>query len=328
MDAGISIGFCILSHKDALQLLQLVNTLNEIYNFPPIACHHDITQSPIDVGHFPDNVVFVRPIKTGWARMSVVLAGLRTISALFDRFRPDWFVLLSATDYPVSSASSLRNLLTSTECDTFIDARPLLIQNDSVITTVGSLNPALDHFGSAANFRLKQRFYLSPEWWVPILRFKPRLRIGRFTVRWPWISRPVRSSRLNFYYGDHWFMGNARTAEALGKDSLTRRFLMKHLAKRTTVDECFYQTMIMSSSDLTVCIDNHRFAEWNGGGAHPMELTAEQIPEIRASGAFFARKFAKSSDAIVLIHKQLLDLPPPINVQSNPPVPDNGGVQI
>ena len=92
------IGFVILSHRDPAQLLRLVVTLNRLYDDPPIACHHDREQSPIDPGIFPGNVRFVEPsVRTGWAKWSVVRGFLAALRLLYDHAAPDWFVLLSAT---------------------------------------------------------------------------------------------------------------------------------------------------------------------------------------------------------------------------------------
>jgi hypothetical protein len=50
--------------------------------------------------------------------------------------------------------------------------------------------------------------------------------------------------------------------------------------------------VLASRHDLTLCLDNRRYAEWNGGGAHPQTLTEANLASMLESGAYFARKFA------------------------------------
>lgn len=303
------IGFCILSHSDQAQLLALVRTLNTVYGFPPIVCHHDSSQSPIDAALFPDNVRLTsRSFTTGWGRSSVVHAGILAIQELFEHFAPDWFVLLSASDYPIATAGKVRSFLSKSTCDAFVDARDLFIQAPTPAKIVGNNSPTLRHFDSAANFKIKHRLYLATEIWIPIVRRKPRLRLGRYTIRLPFVGAAAKRGKINVYYGDHWLMGNARAARTIYEDSQNKTFLLNHLKHRANADECYYQSILLNDSALTVCRDAKRFTEWNGGGAHPMLLTDAQFDDISRSGSFFARKFEKNSSVIDRIDRELLGI--------------------
>src|SRR3712207_6164283 len=97
----MNVGFVVLSHRSPDQLLGLVHVLGELYGDPPIACHHDFSQSDLDVRHFPANVHFVRPsLRTGWGKWSLVEASLQSIDRLYQAADPDIFFLISAADYP------------------------------------------------------------------------------------------------------------------------------------------------------------------------------------------------------------------------------------
>jgi hypothetical protein len=302
-----TIGFAIMSHADPAQLQRLIAGLNEHYDDPPIACHHDFSQRRLDTGSFPANVGFVEPSrKTGWGRLSVVKAGLDAIALLCEQADPDWFFLLSAADYPIMPAAAVRRELAQAECDAFADIRPLLPDEVGSARLTGRLNPKLNHFDSDENKGIKRRFYRSPQFWMPIIRFSPRLRPGKFTYR-PHVDSPFHPYRdgIACYYGDHWFTANRRAAATLLTDSPLREKLFRHLRTRTQTDETFYLTMLANNPELTVCRDNRRFAEWNGGGAHPMFLTEAQLPEAFASGSFFARKFAVGSPLLDGIDERL-----------------------
>lgn len=311
----IRIGFVIVSHRDQAQLLRLVTTLNAIYGRPPIACHHDWSQAPLDPGAFPENVRFVRPSRrTGWAKWSVVAATLDALALLYegDRYArggPDWFVLMSAADYPIRPARAVLEELAGSPYDAYLDAQPIGKARPAA-TLHGARNPKLDQFDLPGNRRLKWDHSLGAQIWIPIIRRKPRLRPGRHTIHLPF-ETPFHPFTDDFgvFYGDHWFSGNRRVAALLLNPTLRHLKLQRHLSMRTSPDECYYQTVLCNTPGLSICLDNKRYAEWNGGGAHPMDLTPAQVPELFASDAHFARKFAPRSPALDMVDARLLSAP-------------------
>lgn len=298
------IGFVIVSHRSELQLLRLVNALNRIYDMPPIACHHDSHQSLIDQTRFPSNVRFVeRPVKTGWGKWSIVRAALHGLQRLYNFCAPDWFVLLSAADYPIRPAELVLSELLNNGADAFIDFRSISDGDVAAAcraTTTGALNPNLQHFGSAANRLLKKQHYTGAQIWLPkVRRDAGRLRPARHTLHLP-VGLPWAPYTPSFqcFYGDHWFTANKKVAKILLAPSPEHLRLQQHLAFRFAPDESYYQTVLCNNPSLVLHRDNKRFAEWNGGGAHPQELTETQWPKMFASGAHFARKFGEDDDLL------------------------------
>lgn len=301
----VRIGFVILSHGHPGQLHRLVDALDREYQNPPIACHHDFGQVPLDTALFGSNVWFVKPhISTAWAKFSIVHAALVAISLLYEKAQADWFVLLSASDYPIMSGVQVKKVLTESECDAFLDARAIEPNSKPFCTTKGSQNPKLDHFNSAANLQIKRRFYMSREFWFPIVRLKPRIRLGRFTFRPDWEAKHPYSD-FPCYFGDLWFCGNTKVAKIILEPTARHLALRRHLHRRTVADETYFQTVLMNERDNVVCLDNKRFAEWNGGGAHPMFLSAKHLNEMLSSGAFFGRKFQHGSKVLDLLDDAL-----------------------
>ncbi|GAA4222744.1 hypothetical protein GCM10022253_31940 [Sphingomonas endophytica] len=307
-----TIGFVILSHRDPAQLLRLVGALNRLYDDPPIACHHDSAQCPIDKGAFPGNVRFVEPsIRTGWAKWSVVRGFFAALRLLYDHAAPDWFVLMSASDYPIRRAEAVRADLAALGADALIDYRQIGDTVESAAARFGPRNPELDQFESNANRRLKRSHYEGAEIWLPMLRFNDggrRVRPGRFTIHLPFAT-PFRPFSRDFpcFYGDHWFTGNMRVARLLLNPTPQHLKLQKHLTMRSCPDECYFQTVLCNEPGLKLVRDNHRYAQWNGGGAHPQLLTDADLDAIRASNAHFARKFAQGAPVLDRIDAMLFD---------------------
>jgi len=75
----------------------MTKRLSELFDEPPIVCHHDFSKCQLDRDLFPKNVQFVEPfIVTKWGRISVVRAGLAAIRLVYSSKQPpDWFYLLS-----------------------------------------------------------------------------------------------------------------------------------------------------------------------------------------------------------------------------------------
>ncbi len=287
------LGFVIVSHREPGQLLRLVTVLNRLYRDPPIACHHDFSQSPLDIARIPDNVLFVQPsVRTGWAKWSVVEATLQALALLYRTSDPDWFVLLSAADYPVMPAQQVLDELRSTSADAFLDYREVGETTESA-QRHGPGNPELGHFEAAGNRALNFRRYTRAQLWLPILRRTDKgIRIGRHTFQLPFAAPGgMFTPDFRCYHGDHWFTGNRRVAQLLLQRIPRYLKLQRHLWGRASPDETYYQTVIANVPDLTINRNNKRYAKWNGGGAHPQDLTVAELDLILASGAHFARKF-------------------------------------
>jgi hypothetical protein len=310
-DNRTTIGFVVVSHGEPAQLSRLITALNEYYEEPPIAVHHDIGQQALDGFNRPENVYLVDPsLSTGWAKWSVIEAALRALALLYEKADPDWFFLLSAADYPCMNPSRVRAELASTSADAFLDVHHLF-GGQARARLEGDLNPQLTQFLSEANRQLKWNHYVGAEFWVPILRRRLRggYRLGRYTIKLPF-SAPYMPFGTHYgcFFGDHWFTGNRKVAQALLATDECNQALRRHFRFRAHPDEGFYQTVLCNRSDLVICKDNKRFAEWNGGGAHPMTLTTAEIPRALASGAYFARKFAPNDSTLDFIDERLRSL--------------------
>ena len=81
-----AIGFVILSHTEIDLLERLIGALNLTYDEPPIAIHHDFSQSYIDVSRLKGNICLVKPsIPTQWAHVSVIHSNTRPLPQLHPR---------------------------------------------------------------------------------------------------------------------------------------------------------------------------------------------------------------------------------------------------
>jgi hypothetical protein len=303
---SLQIGFVILSHEGPGKLARLVAALRREYPGCAIAVHHDFSKCRFDREAIGEDILWVEHWRrTGWAKWAVVEGALEAFELLFDRTKSDWFILLSASDYPIRKGADALAELERAKCDVFLDLRALTPDAAAKAAIVGSVNPQLGQFDNPVTNALKRRFYLSPQLWLPIIRTKPRLRLGKLTWRPAMEGRHPFRNGLGCFYGDHWFMANRKAVAALLDRNRTNLNLRRYYRDRTQPDESYYQTVFANTPGLVICRDNRRFAEWNGGGAHPMFLTRDQLPAMLGSGAFFARKFEEGAAVLDDIDAEL-----------------------
>src|SRR5665213_75345 len=243
------IGFVILSHGNPDQLLSLVRRLDWMFQSPPIVCHHDFTQSALDSSLFPKHVAFVRPsLKTQWGHISLVRAFLQALRLLYDRSQPpQWFMLLSAADYPLMSADEIVSGLTCRPFDLYLSYQKIILLPGASRENRRFFIGALHAYDRYRSFTLR----------VPSLtrRLKPTRR--QFVLRNEWAVSKLGSipSGLDCFAGDHWFTANSRVANILLSESSLKTSLLRHYRRRLLPEESFYHTFLFNTPGLRIYDD-------------------------------------------------------------------------
>ncbi|MCC5616974.1 hypothetical protein LC605_18200 [Nostoc sp. CHAB 5836] len=65
-------------------------------------------------------------------------------------------------------------------------------------------------------------------------------------------------------------------------------------------DESYFQTILAHAPNLKLKNDRRRYIDWSTGGPHPKVLLMEDLPNLLASSAHFARKFDIDRDSNIL----------------------------
>ena len=294
----INVGFVLLTHSNPAQIARLVRVLNDLYDGPRIACHHDFGQCALDRGCFPNNVSFVEPhYPTFWGCFSIVPAARAAIRLILKSSKqPDWIYLLSGSDYPSEAPEKVVQFLSETSYDAFIDHRQI-----SYHATASGFDEELNvtGFDRRSYIELAYRRYCAVA--VPRPSRKKPFAIpfgGRSYLRHPLFRTMIPgpfSDRFRCYAGEHWFTVNAKAASVLVNDTADSRRLLHHLRRRESPEECFHHSMLANSS-LRLSKENLRYIDWPDADSwHPRTLSLDHLPAIRKSGAHFARKVAPDS---------------------------------
>jgi hypothetical protein len=306
-----TVGFIVLSHRNEAQLLRLTQVLNKLYGDSPIACHHDFSQCALDPLAFPSNVRFVDPsIRTGWGKYSLVEATLSALHLLYATSDPDYFFLISAADYPTARADQVREDLTASPADAFIDAFSL---EDALRSKPEIGDAHLVHHRAAHNLKLERGRYLRAQLMVPIVRWRPPQhsttderypRLGRITKDIPFNSAfSPFDGTYRCYVGSQWFTANRKAAAKLLAPSAKDLRLRKYYRNRFAPDESYFQTVIRNDRDLKSDIRTFRHAIWDG--AHPIDIGERHIASVLDARAHFTRKFLPNDPVLDIIDRHL-----------------------
>lgn len=291
------IGFAILSHRATGQLHRLCRRLDRSFPGAPIVVHHDLSQAPCDETALPASVRLVRPhVVTRWGGFSLVDATLAAFRTLVEQdAAPEWIVLLSAADYPLHGAMRVVADLEATGADACIE---------HVLVDPSERTDARPEAGhgvgiGAHNVRQAIRRYYRQRWSVGFTLPGGRRRELALVTSLPFIVRRLAPYRRDFpcWTGSQWFSLRRGAASALLDWHARNPWLADYLRRREAPDESYPQTVLANTPGLRLAQENFRFVRW-GLSSHPRELAESDLPEMLASGAHFARKFAP--DAPVL----------------------------
>ena len=296
----MEIGFVILSHNNPEMLRRLIRRLNQSFDAPPIVCHHDFHQLPLAVTDFPENTRFVeKPVRTRWGHVSLVQAFRIALRQLYEWKPADWFVFLSASDYPIKRGDRIVSELSNSPFDAYLDHRCVPDYSD---LPEASRDCGFE-LAYGRPYWLKEAYnrYVARNLRYPGVNRKGQPCLRRLPIRHPrWIGDTPFREGFRCYAGDAWLTARARCAEALFSDSECSRRLLDYYRNRLIPDESFFHTVLCNYPGLKLCNDNKRYADWRAGRPSPKMLGIEDLPALLDSSHHFARKFSEDHDLRIL----------------------------
>jgi len=208
-----------------------------------------------------ENVALVSFRKVHWGHISVVDALLDCIGAILDRHPGVAHIKhLSGQDYPCQPVAAFRGLLAAHPGRSLMEFHAL----PNPIWTAGG-----EADGGVGRVT------------------RPRVRIGRSTVRLPFRQRLPDGLRL---HGGSalWCLSRAHAAYVVAEADRYRRLFRF----ATCPDELFFQTVLLNSRFGADVVNNGMtYVAWEHGAPSPKILTRDDLPAIVESGCWFARKF-------------------------------------
>ncbi|MFM6333173.1 MAG: beta-1,6-N-acetylglucosaminyltransferase, partial [Dolichospermum sp.] len=204
---------------------------------------------------------------------------------------PDWFVLLSGADYPIKTAGQILGDLSSSSYDAYIQYEKITYQ-----TYKDDLEPNMLWLkNSYQRYCTKSfSFYYSNKYFA-------QLNI-QISLEHPLLTKPFLpySKQLACFSGSQWFCANRKAAEYIIDFHEQRSVLTLHCRKVKHSEETYFQIILANAPHLKLKNDRRRYIDWSAGGCHPKILLMEDLPNLLASSAHFARKFDINIDSNIL----------------------------
>jgi len=256
----------VLSHGRPAQVTRLVSRLLDGSD-TVVAVHHDPRGEPLRLRPSSSVALVPDPVPCPWGRIGIIWAIRRTLEWLRVSVPElSWALVISGQDYPIRTMSSIEDELAAARCDAFM--RYFRLDGDPVDDV---------HHWQATT----RRRYL----------YRRRLPVSFRSATVPWPRRHPFNGGVGLYAGDIWVNLSAQAVHKV-LDSPLNGPLLKYLRWSPNADEAWAVTVALNGQpELVVVNDRKRYIRWPYPDArHPAVLDPVDIPALRVSSAFFARK--------------------------------------
>lgn len=272
----MKLALLIHAHKCPEQLSRLISKLIH----PDVDIYVNI-DAKVDISNFKSlikNACFIENrVEVVWGRFSQVEQILNSFQEIISKTKNYSHILfISGQDYPVCAIDDILKVHKQNEFKSFINYFKLGSDDWSIL--------------------MKKRY----EYWHFLSKYDPRGNhyikkiIQKFGYRRKF---PFRES----YYGACWFSLSIEAVQYLLNFTRSNPYVVKFFEYSGCADEIYIQSVLLNSGIKDKMINNiYRYFDWNDKGKSPKILTITDLGKIRASKAWFARKFDINVDSKIL----------------------------
>lgn len=285
-----------------------------------VLVHHDFSQTP----EFPlqaQNVSFVpEPVRTGWATFGFVDGIFHSLAQAVEHLDFDYLQLLSPTCLPIKPMA-LFDRHVAEPVDAHFGAIDLLADDECLLNVGYRATTAHDSFGHRVLRRLTgeslrgatQRRHEAGIWLRSGDPPDARARLARAALRAGTLHALRRTpfgDGLRPYYGSVWF--GARRPIVRGMvEAFRDPGVRSHFSGLRISEEFLVPSLLMKLAPRHGAL-NHFISRFDE--AHPTRLDMSDLQELRASPAFFARKFSDQVEDALRnrVLEELAGVPPDV----------------
>lgn len=260
------VAYLITAYNDIKLLNTLINILTSEKKM--VFIHFDVKYKA-DIEHIALNeysVIIDNCIPIQWGGHGLSEAVIRLIEAAQSTGSFDYFHCISGSDLPVRPIAEFEAYLEKIFPKNILAAKPIDLNNFQ------------------QKKRLFSKYVINKRRFLNVIMQKIYFFIGTYIWR-----RKILPG-VKFYFGNNWITVNNETAILLTKkwrDPIINKFFRETFCP----DEIFFPTYTYAfNNGDSAHYDEIRFVVWNGQ-PRPKELTIEDLPAIRDSRRYFARKF-------------------------------------
>ncbi|WP_035059580.1 beta-1,6-N-acetylglucosaminyltransferase [Andreprevotia chitinilytica] len=279
------IAYLILAHDHPAQLGRLVARLAA----PGVAfyLHIDANSSAekfaVIQRAMPANasVTFIERRPCRWGGFSLVAATLDLQRAALVA-GCDWLILLSGQDWPLKSHDAIVARLMRDGVAGFIDQR-------------GEADFDVRYRWQAFHFESFNRH--------PLNRILQKLQRG---INGLGVKRVLPAPLIHTRAGSQWWCLRADAAQAVLDFIAAYPQVVAFFEKTLVPDEMFFQTVLAHTAFADrLSADPLRYLEWTAGAWSPKTFAETDLPQLLASDALFARKFAPDGQLVAHLDASL-----------------------
>lgn len=274
------IAHIIMAHKNPKQLLRLIKSLEHPNADFFIHIDKKVLKEEFKIIEDLSQVKFIKNrINCNWGGNSLFLGILSSLNEVVsDNIEYDFINLLSAQDYPLTSAENIFNFLQSSPQSNFIS------YDESRET----------------------------EWWKKAVSRYEKHHFTDLSFRGKYLLQkivnkisPVRKFPMEMeLYGScksTWWTISGNCAKYVDEIFTNNKQLRNFLKYSWGTDEFAFASIVMNSSFKDSVINNNlRYIDFSQGHAHPKTLLIEDYDKIVSSKMLFARKFDDQVDESIL----------------------------
>ena len=261
-----------------------------------ILVSHDRKGPPLDAAQLSGASLRATPTPVSWGDFSYVRSVLAVLEDL-ELDSSDWVTVLTGEDYLVRPLGDYERHLSTCGADALIEQ------------TVWD-NPANVEILLA---RYRARTFTLPSWAdrgivnrvvdrLPGLAFhiQPPGMHSKVDLRWPNPFGP----HFRLTMGADQFALSGKAVSALLRTVARRPKLVRHYERTRAPSESFYQTILLNDSTIINRPEPLHYIVWPQS-AHPQYLTLDELPDVLASGCWFARKFREHDPVLDALDRAL-----------------------
>lgn len=276
----MKIAYIMLCHKNAKQVNMLINSLSS--DNSDFYLHIDLKSNIRDSIIKKENVVILskeESYSVKWGGNEMILATLGLIRKVKESEKKyDYIWLISGQDYPIISKDEIEKRLIK---DTTLNYIDVIDKNNKQYNRYKKLYEI-----KYPNWITKDKIY------IKIIKRLYMLITGGFNYTFK-IFRRKKSFPFDFYFGSQWWTLTSECAFYMLDYCDNNQNYIDYFNNVIIPDECFFQTIFMSSEFSNKRNDNLVFVNWKNNRRSPETLTINDLELLNSkkNSKCLARKF-------------------------------------
>ncbi len=275
--------YIILAHKNAEQVIRLINRLDD--DSSTFFIHFDkkfTGWQPDMFSGMGNKVHLIKRTKTFWGGYSLVeatLLSMRAIKAMNKNF--DVITLLSGQDYPIKSNEHINHFFLNADRRIFMEYYPM---------------PNYKKWPPGGGMYRFEKYFFGLKWYELFSS-----RATNFSSALISFLKRRHPEHLRPYAGSQWWTIDMHALNYILNFVSNNPDFSKYHKYTFVPDEVFFQTILLNASDeriiKSISNNNKRFLSWKiHSNSGPDILQSDNLNDIMNSDALFARKLDLSID--------------------------------